>query len=38
MPILLNPAMKGFSMITEYLLEHGAKVDLKSEVCKYIIV
>ena len=33
-PILLNPAMKGFSMITEYLLEHGAKVDIKSEVCR----
>ena len=33
MPILIDPALKGFSMVTEYLLEHGAKVNMESEVC-----
>ena len=30
--MLFEPAVRGFSMITEYLVEHGAKVNVEGEV------
>ena len=44
-PVIVRTAEKGFSVITEYLLQHGALPDLASEVisvctctCMYVCV
>ncbi len=31
-PLLMEPAQKGFSMVTELLVQHGVKVDVESQV------
>ena len=36
-PMLLIPAQKGFSMVTQYLLENGANPNLTDRVCVYCV-
>ena len=36
--MLLTPAQKGFSMVTQYMLENGANPNIANEVCIYMYV